>query len=178
MTGAAPGTKERDSSSRLPAAGDPGVERLADPAVRYWNIRSVVGAAIFLAVCAGTIAIFRAEWMFFWGPWVVAPLVVVGVLVDVLLMNRIEFQNFSFTVTEDYVYVTRGRWFRTSATIPTSQILNVATVQGPFLAAAGLVNVQFTCLLDVGGIGPITQDSADRIRRTVLGQPIDDGPAG
>lgn len=182
MSDAAPEVRERavpeepggGTGARLPVAGGPGVERLADQAVRYWNIRSVVGDVVILALCAGAIAIFRAEWMFFWGPWVVAPLVVVSGLLDVLLFNRIEFRNYSFTVTEDYVYVARGRWFRTSATIPTSQILNVSTAQGPLLRAAGLVKVQFTCLLDVDGIGPITQEDADRIRRTVLNQQPDE----
>jgi hypothetical protein len=98
-------------------------------------MRSMLGGAFLLAVCAGAVLILRWEWMFFWGPWIVAPLVVIGVLIDVLVMNRIQFRAYSFTVTSDYVYVARGRLFRRSATIPTSQILNVETVQRTRFAA-------------------------------------------
>lgn len=157
-------------SSGLPAACDPGVERLADSAVRYWNLRSVIGGVLFLAVCAAAVLIFRAEWMFFWGPWVVAPLVVLSVVTDVLIIHRIQFRNYSFTVTPEFVYIARGRLTRRTATIPTSQILNVETAQGPLLAALGLVAVRFTCLLEVDGIGPLPPDAAERIRHAVLGQ--------
>jgi uncharacterized protein len=157
-------------NSRLPLAGDPGAEHLADSAVRYWNIRSVVGGVIILMTCVGAIFVVRSEWIFFWGPWVAVPLVVIGVLLDVVLINKIQFRNYSFTVTADYVYVARGRLFRRSATIPTSQILNVETVQGPLLAAMGLVTVRFTCILDVDGIGPLMPDAAERIRHAVLAQ--------
>lgn len=165
-------------NSQLPAAGDPGAERLADSAMRYWNIRSTVGAALLLAAGLAAVLIFRAEWMFFWGPWVLAPIVVLGTALDVLVINRVQFQNYSFTVTSEFVYVARGRLFRRSATIPTSQILNVETVQGPLLAAMGLVAVRFTCLLDVDGIGPVLPDSAEQIRRAVLAQRADNEMAG
>ncbi|MFD2793541.1 PH domain-containing protein [Promicromonospora vindobonensis] len=160
-------------SAELPAAGDPGAERLADAAVRYWNLRSLIGGVFFLAACAGALLIFRAEWMFFWGPWVVAPVVVLGVLIDVLMANRVQFRNYSFTVTPEFVYVARGRLFRRSATIPTAQILNVETVQGPLLASMGLVTVRFTCLLEVDGVGPLTPDRAEHIRRAVLDRGAD-----
>ena len=152
----------------LPSAGDPGAERLADPTVRYWNMRSVIGGVATLVACGIIMLIFRSEWMFFWGPWIIAPVVVIGVLLDVLVINKIQFRNYSFSVTADYVYVARGRVFRRSATIPTAQILNVETTQGPLLAALGLVTVRFTCLLDVDGIGPVLPDRAERIRRAVL----------
>lgn len=165
-------------SAELPVAGDPGTERLADSTIRYWNIRSMNGGGLFLAACAGVLLIFRAEWMLFWGPWVVAPVVVLSVVLDVLVLNRVQFRSYSFTVTPEFVYVAQGRLFRRSATIPTAQILNVETVQGPLSASMGLVTVRFTCLLAVDGVGPLLPDRAERIRRAVLDRRADSEVVG
>lgn len=159
------------SSSPLglpPRHGEPGERSLAPRALAYLNLREGVGtAAVAVALSVGIAFLPDATWRtVLWG--VLAALAVVSLAIEMPWLNRKEVENTSYTVTPDFVYITRGWLWRRSTVIATAQILNVEIVQGPLLRAFDAVSVRFTCISEIEGLGPLERDAAERVRATVL----------
>jgi membrane protein YdbS with pleckstrin-like domain len=117
--------------------------------------------------------IWDKAWLQFGFRWVLCPLVAVAVVVDLVLLNRWQFKNYSYTVTPRFVYVARGRLFRQSMTLSAAQILNVEIRRGPILSRFDLAEVHFTMVVDTEPLGPVTWPEALRIRDLVLGEPVE-----
>lgn len=151
----------------LPPVTGAGADRLARRSVRYWNIRTILIAAMTIAVALAADALVDLGPLA-GVPWAVASLAVVAGLVDTTVLNRLRFANSSYTATESYVYIANGRIVRKSVTIATPHILNVVVLQGPVLRAMGLAGVRFTNLVESDVLGPVTPEEAERIRSVVL----------
>src|SRR5690554_6291400 len=103
-------TKHQDRLE-LPLRGEPGAEMLAESAPRYWNVRTLVGS-----VAVAGLATVLTLWIggvsaLAYLAWFGIPVFVVTVVLDVLVINRMQFRHYSFTVTPDFVYIARGRIF-------------------------------------------------------------------
>lgn len=156
------------SSGYPPAHGTRGDSVLAPRALTYLNVRE--GATTILVTTALAVAIaFLPDPGWRTALWVVVGfLAVVSLLIELPWLNRKQVENTSYTVTPDYVYITRGWLWRRTTVIATAQILNVEVVQGPLLRAFDAVSVRFTCISEVEGLGPLEPLAAERIRATVL----------
>lgn len=151
-----------------PAHGTRGDCVLAPRALTYLNVREGATTALVTTVLAVAVC-FLPDPAWRTVLWViVGVLAVVSLLIELPWLNRKHVENTSYTVTEDYVYITRGWLWRRTTVIATAQILNVEVVQGPLLRAFDAVSVRFTCISEVEGLGPLETDAAERIRATVL----------
>ncbi len=166
------------ASTEPPRDGAPGEHSLAPGALRY---RTILGAVAILAV--GAIATALTLLLVHEPGWrlgvliAVAVFVVLSAVTDLLVLNRIEVRSTSYTATPDFVYVARGRWFRRTTVVATTQILNVEIAQGPLLRSLGLVKVTLTRIADEEAISPLTPAAASELQSVVLGAQRDDADA-
>lgn len=168
MTIDAPADPQGREVERPPHVLGRGTHGLAPAALKYENIRTLILAAILTPLAVA--ACFQIP-----SPgWRIAAFVALGVLtlatfaIDIPFVNRWEFQNTTYTVTRDTVFIRRGLLLRRTTTISTAQILNVEIAQGPLLRAFGLVKVKFACIADVESLTGLTPQAAETIRDTVL----------
>jgi membrane protein YdbS with pleckstrin-like domain len=156
-----------------PTVGSAGASRLPAGAVRYWNTTTIVSAIVFAATATGVALWVDRGWVSFLVFRIAIPLAAVLAVIDCAFMNRRRFRNYSYTVTPDFVYVARGKFFRRTLAIATPNILNVEIAYGPLLRAQGLATVQFASIVGSTDLGPVTAQEADRIRQAVLVAPLD-----
>lgn len=165
---AAESTMPPARSETPPLHGSPGREPLAPRSLAYLNTRDgaiTAFATAILAVATGFLP-DPALRVILWA--VLGVLAAVSLLVELPWLNRMQVRRTSYTVTPDFVYITRGWLWQRSIVIATPQVLNVEIVQGPLLRAFDVVSVRFTCLADIEGLGPLTREAAERVRTTVL----------
>lgn len=145
-----------------------GTHRLAPAALRYENIRTVILALVLTPLVA--VACLQIPD----SGWRIAALIAVGVLtlatfvVDIPFVNRWEYENTTYAVTRDTVFIRRGLLLRRTTTLSTAQILNVEIAQGPLLRAFGLVRVKFACIADVESLTGLSPEAAAEIRDIIL----------
>ncbi|MFV0373287.1 PH domain-containing protein [Microbacterium sp.] len=165
---------EQHHTPELPVAGAPGDRRLAPAAHGYLAATGLLGTLFGGGVALAAILLWVHDpW---WRPALLialGTLVVGGVVLDLVILNPLEIAYTSYTVTADFVYIRRGRFFRRSLVISTAQILNVEIVEGPLLRAFGVVKVSFTCLTEEKSISPVRSQEAERIRALVLDSQTD-----
>lgn len=154
--------------SRPPAHGGPGRDVLAPRALAYLNLRdTIVTIAVATGVAVG-IAFVPDDTVRI-ALWVaLAVLTASSLLIELPWLNRMQVRHTSYTVTTEYVYITRGWLWRRTVVIATPQILNVEIVQGPMLRAFDVVSVRFTCIADIERLGPLRREAAEDARLTVL----------
>jgi len=151
-----------------PTQNAPGNSSLAPRALNYLNVRTGFSTAAAVAVLGGGICFLPdVMWRGILGS-VVAALAIISLCVELPWLNRKEVQSCSYTVTPDFVYISRGWLWRRSTTIPTAQILNVEIVQGPLLRMFDVVSVRFTCISEVEALRPLEWSAAELARTTVL----------
>lgn len=151
-----------------PAHGAPGRDALAPNALAYLNLRdAVVTIAVGVGLAVGIAfvpddTVRVALWV------VLTVLMASSLLIELPWLNRMQVRHTSYTVTAEYVYVTRGWLWRRTVVIATPQVLNVEIVQGPLLRAFDVVSVRFTCITDIERLGPLRREAAEAARMTVL----------
>lgn len=157
----------------LPRVGKPGAHHRPASALQLTHIMTVIGHVIFAAVAVAVMLIFRTELVTNIVLLGALPLLAVTMLLDLVLWNRWEQRYYSYTVTDDFVYITSGRFFRNTKTLPTPHILGVETQQGPIQRRLQLMTLQFTTITAQQELGPIAPADAERIRdgvtRVLLG---------
>lgn len=151
----------------MPTLGQKGTAKLPPRALGYLNARAV------LELVAGALAIALTVSWIFDGDLRVVLLPVLGVLtvvslcVELPVLNRLRLRYTSYSVEPGYVYITRGAIIRSSVLIPTRNILNVETVEGPLLRRFGFVKVRFRCITDTESLGPLDPAAVVDIRRAI-----------
>lgn len=156
-------------ASGPPADGAPGVARLPVRARPYLDVRSAVetvASAGGLALAASMITVGTIRLVLL---ALIGVLLIVGLMLELPVLNRLKMAHTSYSVTPHYIYIARGRVFRRTVTLASQKVLNVESVQGPLLRRFDLVKVRFTCLADVVSLGPLTPATADHVRETVIG---------
>ena len=159
-------------SQRTISFGDSGESRLPPTALRYLNLVDVIStSATALVVIAAAIAFLPPEWRV---AAVIAIIVasLVGVGVELPLLNRLRVRHTSYTVTSEIVYLARGVLIRRIVTLPAAHVLNVEIVQGPILRRCDLVTIRFVTITAIEPLGPLTPDAARVIRASILGSTI------
>ncbi|WP_143143753.1 PH domain-containing protein [Agrococcus sp. Marseille-P2731] len=154
-------------SSALPPVGAPGEHHRPPQAQRLSHVMTAIGALVLAAIALGVMAIFRTELASMIVLAGVLPLLVVIAALDFTVGNRWEQRFYTYTVTDDFVYITSGRFVRTTTTMPTPHIIAVETQQGPIQRAFGLMSVRFTTITGQQELGPLAPADAERIRDLV-----------
>ncbi|WP_404311997.1 PH domain-containing protein [Agrococcus terreus] len=155
------------AGAELPPVGEAGAHRRPAAALRLANVMAVIGHAVLAAIALVVLVILRTElaaWIVLAG---VLPALALWMVLDLAVLNRWEQRFYSYTVTDDFVYVTSGRFFRTTRTVPTPHILAVETQQGPLQRALDLMTVQLTTIAGQDELGPIAPADAERVRDRV-----------
>lgn len=151
----------------LPPVGSPGAEHRPASALRLSHITAAIGHTILAVIAVGVLLVFRTELV----SWIVLagalPLLVILLVLDLTIFNRWEQRWYTYTVTADFVYITSGRFLRSTMTMPTPHILAVETQQGPIQRRLDLMTVQFTTITGQQELGPIAPSDAQRIRDRV-----------
>lgn len=154
--------------SQVPTLGSPGARKLPEQAIRYVNTRSTLEALALTGALVTGVALLmdgRARTV---GLVTMGLLLVVGLIVELPLVNRLAVRNTTYTVTSDFVYITYGVLFRKSSFIPTSSIVNIETLEGPLLTRSGLVKVRFRGVTTSEVLGPLEPSDVSEIRETVV----------
>lgn len=150
---------------RLPTMGEPGDTALPPRSLSYLNLRDGAEVALVSFVAAAL------AWWFLEGSALYLSWLVLGILalvafaVELPILNKRRVRNTSYSVEDEYVYITRGAVLRRSVFIPVRHILNVETVQGPLLRRFGFVKVRFVCITEVESLLPLDAAAVADIRR-------------
>ncbi len=151
----------------MPALAQAGTTTLPRRALSYLNLRSSIELAV--AATVGVLVILwgldgRTERL---ALVAVAVLTMLGLAVELPFLNRLHLRWTSYSVDPTFVYVVRGVLIRRSVLIPTRQILNVETVEGPLLRRFGFAKVRFRCITDVESLDPLDRTAVTEIRMVV-----------
>lgn len=151
----------------LPHVGEPGAHHRPPQALRLAHIMTLIGVLVLAGIAIAVLMIFRTELVTAVVLAGALPLIAVIGTLDLLIGNRWEQRWYTYTVSDDFVYITSGRFLRKTMTLPTPHVLNIETQQGPFQRALGLMTVQFTTITGQEELGPIAPEDAERIRDRV-----------
>lgn len=155
------------TASALPPVGEPGEHRRPASALRYAGMLSIIGQLVVTAIAIGVLLFVRTElaaWIVLAG---VLPLAALWLTLELTTLNRWDQRHYTYTVSDDFVYITSGRFFRMTKTLPTPHILSVETQQGPLERSLGLMTVRFATIAGQDDLGPIAAADAERIRDRV-----------
>lgn len=141
---------------------------LPQSAHQYLNIRSafevILGGGV---LAAGVLLLAPDGWK-----WpllaLLAVLTIVGLVVEIPLINRVIMRHTTYQVDDDAVRIRRGFLISRDIVISTAQILNVTIIEGPLLRHHGLVTVRFLSIDHVEPLGPLDHEEALRLRSRAL----------
>ncbi len=163
----APGVRIADVAE-VPALGTVGAVTLADAASQYENARTVISATTLTATLAAGAALLVQGQVLVVSLVVLGLLLVATLLVEVLLTNPLLVRSSSYTVSPDFVYITRGVVLRRSSLILRASLVNIETVEGPLLTRFGLAKVRFRGVTTSEVLGPVDAHQVLAIRRILL----------
>lgn len=145
----------------------PGTHRLPVEVLRLWHLNTVVTCLVLVGVIVGI-----HHW---WDPpvvrvlfWPVVGLVVLVGVADLVFGNLLRHRHYSYTITEQEVYVAKGLLMRHTMNLAVPQILSIHVISGPLQRIFGLASVRFTCVVEGESLGPVPAREAERIKRVVL----------
>lgn len=144
------------------------MRRLSPRAGGYLRARAVIDATLVFLVALGVVVVSVD------GPWrdrlifVAVAMFVAGLPLEILVVNRWKIRYTRYSVDGEMVEVHRGRLFQKRLYVPSRQVLNVESTQGPLLRRQGDVYVKFTCLTEVEKLGPVSQEEFHRIRSLLV----------
>lgn len=148
-------------------SGDAGESRLPRRALQGWHATTLATA---LPACA--VIIVAAVW---WGDpigltlmWVLLGLITALALLDLAVINRVRHRGYSYTVSDDAVYIAKGALVRHTVDLAVPQVLSVHVIRGPVHRALGLASVRFVSVVDGESLGPVDVVEAERIKQVVL----------
>lgn len=151
----------------VPTLTQAGVSQISPRALTYVNVRDAVSIA-GVALIAGCVVVWTldgaAQLLFL---TLLAVLTVTSAVTELLFLNRLRVRYTSYTVDPEIIYIARGALIRRRVLIPTRQVLNVESVQGPLLRKLGLAEVRFKSITHVESLGPLDPAAVVAIRRTL-----------
>lgn len=143
-------------------------ETLPLAALRYANLQTLVAAVPVVALLTAAALFVTIDWIVFIALWLLLPLCVVSAIIDIAVVNRLQYRAYHYTCDYSTVEIRHGIFMRSKTTVSTVQILSVDIVQGPLLRSCGLALVVFRTVGGTIKLGPVTQASADAIRAQVM----------
>lgn len=154
-------------AAEVPTMEQSGALRLPGRALSYLHIRSATELT-----CAALAAIALVLWALEGSSrhralLTIGVLTVLGLALELPILNRYRLRYTRYSVSPTFVFITRGALVRRSVLIPTRQILNVETVQGPLLRRFDFAKVRFKCITEVETLGPLDPAAVLEIRRVV-----------
>lgn len=143
-------------------------QTLPPAALTYENVRAI---ATGLPVAGALIAVavfIEVDWIAFVGLWVLLPLCLLSMIVDVAVVNRLRYRSYSYSADTTTVDIRHGVIVRSQTTIATVQVLSVDLVRGPLLRMCGLSAVVLRTIGGTTKLGPVTPSEADAVRTKVM----------
>lgn len=141
---------------------------LPHAALRYENLRTLVAAVPVAALLTAAAVFVNIDWIVFIALWVLLPLCVLSAIVDIAVVNRLQYRAYRYTHDRSTVEIRHGIFMRSKTTISTVQILSIDIVRGPLLRSCGLASVVFRTIGGTVKLGPVTPASADAVRAQVM----------
>lgn len=152
-----------------------GGETLPPAALRYENLRTLSAAVPVGALLIAGALWVRAEWVGFVALWILLPLCVVSAVIDIAVVNRLQYRSYRYAIDRSTVEIRHGLLLRSRVTISSVQILSVDIVQGPLLTSCGLASIVFRTVGGTIRLGPVTPSAAKDVRSRVL-RAVEAGP--
>lgn len=143
-------------------------ETLPRAALRYENLQTLVAVVPGSALLIAAGVFVKIDWIVFIALWVLLPLCVLSAVVDIAIVNRLQYRAYRYTHDRSTVEIRHGVFMRSKTTISTVQILSVDIVRGPLLRSCGLASVVFRTIGGTVKLGPVTPASADAVRVQVM----------
>ena len=144
------------------------MERPDPKVLSVWRWSNAVGYVVFsLLVGAGVLfAVVKGANPF----WSLAALVVPGLYLITALTLKLEWQSWTFQLTDETLEMSHGWLFRQSRTVPRDRIQHLDVNSGPFDRRLGLVQVVvYTAGATVGTIPGLHPERAERLREEIFG---------
>ena len=152
------------SDRALAASG----EMLPRAALKYENLRTLSAALPVIALLVAAVIWVKIDWVLFLAMWILLPLCVLTVLVDIAVVNRLHFRAYRYTIDSSTVEIRHGLLWRSRTTICIVQVLSIDIVQGPLLSSCGLVSIVFQMVGGTIKLGPVTPVTAAGVRAQVM----------
>ncbi|MFC6356538.1 PH domain-containing protein [Luethyella okanaganae] len=143
-------------------------EALPRAALRYENLRTLSAAVTFAVLLIAAALFVKIDWVEFVALWILLPLCVLGTLIDIAVVNRLQYRAYRYTVDRSTVEIWHGLLMRSRTTISTVQILSVDIVRGPLLRSCGLASIVFRTVGGTIKLGPVTPTAAEGVRTRVM----------
>lgn len=137
--------------------------------VGYW--KAAIGYAIFALVVAVVLAVAilqgaSARWLFIFIP-------IVALYLFVVVNLRLEWEAWTFQLTDETLEMNHGWLFRRSRTVARDRIQHLDFTSGPLDRRFGIVHVVVhTAGATVGTIPGLSPERADRLREQLFGAAI------
>lgn len=146
-------------------------EQLPREALRHANLHTLA-TAVPVILGSLALAIFvDIDWLAFIAQWLLLPACVAVTLLDLVLVNRLQYRAYRFATTGTTgttVEIERGVVVRSRTMISAVQILSVDIVQGPLHRICGVAVVSFSTVGGVVRLGPLAPTVAERVRADVM----------
>lgn len=152
-----------------------GGKTLSRAALKYENLRTLSAVVPVVALLIAGAVWVTIDWVVFVALWILLPLCVLSALIDIVVVNRLQFRAYRYTIDRSTVEIRHGLFWRSRTTISTVQILSVDVVQGPLLRSCGLASIVFRTVGGTIKLGPVTPDTAEGIRAQVM-RALETGP--
>lgn len=152
-----------------------GGKTLPRAALKYENLRTLSAVVPVVALLIAGAVWVTIDWVVFVALWILLPLCVLSALIDIVVVNRLQFRAYRYTIDRSTVEIRHGLFWRSRTTISTVQILSVDVVQGPLLRSCGLASIVFRTVGGTIKLGPVTPDTAEGIRAQVM-RALETGP--
>lgn len=152
------------------AARSPTAEPLGLPraALRYENLRMLSMTALVAVILASVLFFVTIEWVRFTTLWFLLPLTAFSALVDIAVLNRLQYRSYGYAVDGSTVKIRHGVLLRTRTACAAVQILSVDIVQGPLLRSCGLAVIVFHTVGGAIKLGPVSPSEAERVRGHIM----------
>ncbi|WP_165964746.1 PH domain-containing protein [Periweissella cryptocerci] len=125
----------------------------------------LIFAIAFLAVLLVLVHVYLTN--FIWLAFLLGGLAIIGALVDLALIPY-HYRFWRYLITDDFVFIQSGYFFRTQQTIPMNRVQNVDLNQGPLLRLAHLKELEIVTAANSFTIDAVTEVEANQLRNQLI----------
>ena len=151
----------------VPTLGAPGADRLPSVALTYWRIHAAISGIVAAFMVSGVLAVAWPRVLVPWG-LAMSILILLFTTFEIVAYLPFRYVNYSYTVSEDFVYIAHGKILRRSVLIPATKIINVSSSQGPNMRSLRVTALGITHLLHVDGFGPFPAELAENLKVRIV----------
>lgn len=135
---------------------------------RVWLQARLITLVVSIALLVGLIILAHIYLpRFSWLAVTLGGLLVIGALINLALIPY-HYHFWRYLITDDFVFIRSGYFYRTQHTVPMNRIQNVDLNQGPLLRLAHLKELEIVTAANSLTIDAITEAEANQLRDQLI----------